>query len=27
MQKGVPSLHFYTINAVESVYKTLSAIY
>lgn len=27
LEHGVPSLHFYTINAVDSVYKTLSAIY
>ena len=27
MEHGVPNLHFYTINAAESVYKTLKAIY
>ena len=27
MKRGVPSLHFYTINAMESVYNTLTAIY
>ena len=27
MKRGVPSLHFYTINAMESVYNTLKAIY
>lgn len=27
MAKGVPSIHFYTINAVDSVYKIAKAIY
>ena len=27
MERGVPSLHFYTINAIDSVYRTLAAIY
>ena len=27
MERGVPNLHFYTINAADSVYKTLEAIF
>jgi methylenetetrahydrofolate reductase (NADPH) len=27
MERGVPNLHFYTINAADSVYKTLAAIF
>ena len=27
IQQGVPSIHFYTINAVEQVYEIAKAIY
>jgi methylenetetrahydrofolate reductase (NADPH) len=27
MQHGVPSIHFYTINAFDSVYEIAKAIY